>query len=107
MMNQQHSGPHAKEFDRAIYYEFIDNSIGEISKWFDQKDFTLYLRSEQLLIHAAANSGPGCILYENLDDVKLHFGDDFDYPRLSYQLSMLHDVVELDSPSRGHKNCSS
>ena len=57
------------------------------------------MRSEQLLIHAAANSGPGCILNENLDDVKLHFGDDFDYGRISNQLSMLHDVVELDSPS--------
>ena len=71
--------------------------IGEISKRFDQKNFTLYLRSEQLLhvIHAAANSGPGCILNENLDDVTLHFGDDFDYPRLSNQLSMLNHLSIL------------
>ena len=94
-----------KEFYRAIYYEFVDNSIGEINKRFDQKNFTLYLRSEQLLIHATANSGPGCVQNENLDDVKLHFGDDFDYPRLSNQLSMLHvilslhDVLGFNSPS--------
>ena len=32
--------------------------------------------------------------------VEAHFGDDIDlYPRLTIQLSMLHDVVELDSPS--------
>ena len=31
----------------------------------------------------------GCILSENLDDVKSHFIDDFDYPRLTNQSSLI------------------
>ena len=55
----QHSGPRKNFTERAIYYEFIDNSI--TMKLITVGLKTLYSAFE-VRLHAAANSGLGCIL---------------------------------------------
>ena len=72
-----HSTP--KDFYRKTYFEFADAIKGELTRRFDQENYKLYMRAEQLLIHAA---GTGEVLTEHFKQVCDHFGDDLDYTRL-------------------------
>ena len=85
-----------KDYYRKIYFEYLDNILGEVSRRFDQENFHMYIRVEQLLLQAAS---AGRILDENLKETCKHFGDDFDHLRLKNQLAILHDLVGLVNPT--------
>ena len=84
-----------KDYFRKIYYEFLDRINGEISKRFDQNNFHLYLKAEQLLLKAAS----GKILDGYFDETCKHFDEDFDHLRLKNQLAVLHDVIDTVNPT--------
>ena len=88
--------PSPKDYFRKIYFEFLDNIKGEITKRFDQKNFYLYLRAEQLVLKAAST---GEILEDNLSETCKHFDQDFDHSRLKNQLAVLHDLVCHANPT--------
>ena len=88
--------PSPKDYFRKIYFEFLDNIKGEITKRFDQKNFYLYLKAEQLVLKAAST---GEILEDNLSKTFKHFDQDFDHSRLRNQLAVLHDLVCRVNPT--------
>ena len=93
------SNPHAdaspKDYYRRVYFEFADTLTGELTR-FDQDNYKLYMKAEQLLICAA---GTGEVLTDNMKIVCDHFGKDFDSSRLNNQLSIISDIVEGVTPT--------
>ena len=85
-----------KDHFRKPYYEFLDTIKGEITKWFHQDNFRLYLMAEQLLLKAAST---GEVLEKNYSEACQHFSGDFDRSRLKNQLAVLHDVVGKVNPT--------
>ena len=52
-----------QDFYRKTYFEFADAINGKLTRRFDQENYKLYMRAEQLLIYAA---GTGEVLTEHL-----------------------------------------
>ena len=85
-----------KHYHRKLYYEFIDSVHGEIIKHFDQQNFNLYMKAEQLLLKAVST---GEISSEYFEEVCEHYGQDLDHARLRNQLAVVKDIVTSVSPS--------
>ena len=79
-----------KDYYRMIHFDVADSISGEIPKRFNQVKFVLYAKCKELLISAANRV---CVIAENLEAVKKHFGDDLEASRSSNQLGVLSDVV--------------
>ena len=79
-----------KEYYQKVYFEVADTINEEMKRRFEQKNYELYSKAEELLLSAA---GSGVLLQENIDTVMKHFGEDLDHSRLTNQLAVLSDVV--------------
>ena len=75
---------------RTAYFDIADRINGEIQKRFNQQNFYLYAKCEELLILAASR---WCVITKNLEAVKKYFGDNLHASRLSNQLAVLSDAV--------------
>ena len=84
------------DYYRKVYFDFIDSISGEIIKRFEQENYNLYAKAEQLLLRAA---GTGEVSAEYCEEVCDHYGQDLDHSRLRNQLAVVHDVVESVSHS--------
>ena len=85
-----------KDYYRKLYYEFIDCIHGEIVGHFEQENYNLYMKAEQLLLKSAST---GEISSEYFEEVCKHYGDDFDHSRLRNQLAVVKDIVNSVTPS--------
>ena len=79
-----------KEYYQKIYFEVADTIHGEMQKRFEQKNYDLYSKAEELLLSAA---GYGEVLQCNIEAIVKHFGEDLDHSRLHNQLAVLSDAV--------------
>ena len=79
-----------KEYYQKIYFEVADTINGEMQKRFEQKNYDLYSKAEELLRSAA---GSGEVLQCDIDAITKHFGEDLDHSRLKNQLAVLSDAV--------------
>ena len=60
-----------KEYYKKLYFEVADTIHGEIQKRFEQRNFDLYSKAEEMLLTAAST---GEVLQDNIDAVVQHFG---------------------------------
>ena len=79
-----------KEYYRKMYFEISDTISGEMQKRFEQKNYDLYSKAEELLLSAA---GSAQVLEGNIETIVRHFGEDLDQSRLKNQLAVLSDAV--------------
>lgn len=80
-----------KEHYRCIYYESLDVLVNVIAERFDQPDYQIYLKMQELLIKGFRNNGN--IDEEILGISELYFGD-IDIDTLRAQLKLLPSIAQ-------------
>ena len=92
---EPHHFPSPKDYFRQQYFEAGDLMIGEITERFDQSFLEPLIAMEKTLLAAASAE-------DMADDLKIIedsvFGKDFDFPRLTWQLKILPDIVKQAPP---------
>lgn len=85
----------SEAYYRPIYFEALDFIVSAITDRFDQRDYRIYAKSEQLLLKASN----GDDFTDELEVVSQFYGADFEPDTLKMQLTTLQFNVPKDSSS--------